>query len=392
VKEKLDFCFKSHNMQPEINALDYHPSFMSSPGDEEEDAAWFRPVWETDDEPTPPGRVPSRAGRYVPPDYTHPLLSPLAQAQDAVARLEARLDVADDAVASGLRARAAYREAAGLLAFSHVWIHPRDLALRDANLTGSYFAALRDNRLGAELPSTSAHGHDFDVAPSDILVNRALRLAGRWRRLAEIQSWKPIADCVALRETLDGIASKPLRDGECDEWMAGDFMREQGPALIRAGHGAREWMNRGPAVESLPADGIFLAACLWRQSGFGRSIALPFWLAPEAHLNRLAPRIGLDWMTSFLGCVAHAAKVVLADLLRLQDSAAKGRRLSFTARSKMPAAIELLVREPVMTAAGLARRLDITHQAAIALLRQLVEAGLVQEATGRAAWRVFVLA
>jgi predicted transcriptional regulator len=57
----------------------------------------------------------------------------------------------------------------------------------------------------------------------------------------------------------------------------------------------------------------------------------------------------------------------------------------------MPAALELLVREPVMTAAGLARRLDITPQAALALLRQLVEAGLIREATGRAAWRVFVL-
>ena len=151
-------------------------------------------------------------------------------------------------------------------------------------------------------------------------------------------------------------------------------------------------MNRAPGTEPLAADAIFLAACLWRQSGFGRSIALPFWLAPEAHLNRLAPRIGLEWMASFLACVAHAAKAVLADLYRLQETAAKARRLSFTARSKMPAAIELLVREPVMTAAGLARRLDISPQAALALLRQLVEAGLIREATGRAAWRVFVLA
>ena len=147
-----------------------------------------------------------------------------------------------------------------------------------------------------------------------------------------------------------------------------------------------------PANEPLAADALFLAACLWRQSGFGRSIALPFWLAPEAHLNRLAPRIGLDWMASFLTCVAHAAKAVLADLLRLQDTAEKARRLSFTARSKMPAAIELLLREPVMTAADLARRLDITPQASLALLRQLVDGGLVREATGRAAWRVFVLA
>ena len=230
MKETLDFCFKAHNLGPKINLLASQGHFMSSVDDEEEDAAWFRPVWETEDEPTPPGRPPGRAGAaYAPPNYTHPLLSPLALAQDAVARLEARLDAADEAVAFGLRARAAYREAAGLLAFSHVWIHPRDLALRDANLTGSYFAAFRDNRLGAELPATSAQGHDFEEAPSDILVHRALRVAGHWRRLAEISNWKPLADAVAMRGALDGIVGKPLRDDECDEWLTASFIRGRKP-------------------------------------------------------------------------------------------------------------------------------------------------------------------
>jgi DNA-binding MarR family transcriptional regulator len=43
-----------------------------------------------------------------------------------------------------------------------------------------------------------------------------------------------------------------------------------------------------------------------------------------------------------------------------------------------------------MTARGLAERLDVTPQAALGLLRQLLEAGLVREATGRASWRAFV--
>src|SRR5690242_7271959 len=73
---------------------------------------------------------------------THPLLIPLADAVDAVARLEASIaGAASQAVAEGLRARIAYREAVGWLAHAHTWIHPRDLALRDAGLTGSYTVA-----------------------------------------------------------------------------------------------------------------------------------------------------------------------------------------------------------------------------------------------------------
>src|SRR3984893_16233160 len=83
---------------------------------EEDDEFWFRPVWETEDEATlePPG--PPRARKpAAEPDYNHPLLSPLARAQDAVARLEARTEAASEAVAEGLRARMAYLEAAGWL-------------------------------------------------------------------------------------------------------------------------------------------------------------------------------------------------------------------------------------------------------------------------------------
>src|SRR6516164_6622324 len=112
--------------------------------DEEED--WFRPVWETEDELDPPGHPrPRRPPRE--PDYHHPLLTPLARAQDALARLEARAEMASDAVAEGLRARMSYLEAAGWLRCAHVWIHPRDLALRDNVLTGSYAAAMASDRL-----------------------------------------------------------------------------------------------------------------------------------------------------------------------------------------------------------------------------------------------------
>ena len=115
------------------------------PGDpEEDDENWFRPVWETEDDASlePPGARRARQP-VAEPDYRHPLLAALARAQDAAARLETSAENASGAIAEGLRARMAYREAAGWLSQAHVWIHPHDLALRDRGLTGSFGAAFR---------------------------------------------------------------------------------------------------------------------------------------------------------------------------------------------------------------------------------------------------------
>jgi hypothetical protein len=362
---------------------------MGSGDEDDEEAWWIKPVWETEDEIEPPGNPRSRQAVRE-PDYTHPLLGPLARAQDAVARLEARAEAATPGVAEGLRARLAFREAAGWLAYSHVWIHPRDLALRDAGLTGSYGPAANAGRLEAELPATTAAGSDFEVGPSDRAVDQALRLAASWRRLAEFRTWTPLADAAALRDALQflGCVGAPIADIE--NWLALIHHLEQGPLLVRAGCAARDWMNRPQVTKPLTQDGIFLAACLWRQGG-GRALTLPFWLASEQRLNRLALRIGLEWMAAFLDCVADAAKAGLADLSRLQMVADKAQSLNRTARSKLPAAFDIVLRAPVMTARGLADRLDVTPQAALALLRQLLEAGMVREATGRASWRAFVV-
>lgn len=362
---------------------------MGSDGEDDEES-WWRPVWETDDETEPPGKPRSRQAVQE-PDYGHPLLGPLARAQDAVARLEARAGAAAPGIAEGLRARLAFREAAGWLAFSHVWIHPRDLALRDAGLTGSYGPAAFAGRLEAELPATTAQGSSFEVAPSDHAVDQALRLASLWRRLAELRTWQPLADAAALRETLQFLGCGGATPAEIEDWLALVHLRDQGPALIRAGRAARDWMNRPHVTKPLTQDGIFLAACLWQQSGNSRTIALPFWLAPEQHLNRLALRTGLEWMAAFLDCVAEAAKAGLAELARLQSAADKGQGLARTARSRLPAAFDAVLRMPVVTARGLAERLDVTPQAALGLLRQLGEAGIVREATGRASWRAFVV-
>jgi HTH DNA binding domain len=334
--------------------------------------------------------------RRVPAGETdgHPLLLPLAEAQDAVARLEATAATASPAVIEGLRARVAYREAAGWLAHTHTWIHPRDLALRDAGLTGSYTAAALAGRLEAELPTMTAGGRDPDMEPLDDVVGSALRLARLWRRLAEHRTWRPAGDAPAVRETLGSLGwSVTIDDAAIEEWLDDAVRRpDRGPALIHAGHGARDWMNRQGHTDPLAADGLFLAACIWRDAGFGRDLPLPFWSAPVQLHHRLSLRVGTAWLAGFLACVAAAARAVREDLAGLQRAEASGASLAGTARSHLPRALGHVLRTPVVTARGLAENLSITPQAALRLLRHLTTAGVVREATGRAAWRAFTTA
>ena len=76
--------------------------------------------------------------------------------------------------------------------------------------------------------------------------------------------------------------------------------------------------------------------------------------------------------------------------MRRAESA--GIALARTTRSHLPRALDHVLRSPVVTARGLADSLAVTPQAALGLLRQLVVAGVVREATGRAAWRAFTTA
>lgn len=80
---------------------------------------------------------------------------------------------ASPSVIEGLRARIGFREAAGWLGHSHTWLHPRDLALTDAGLTGAYTAAALSGRLGAELPTMTAQGVKPDVVPFEDAVSAA---------------------------------------------------------------------------------------------------------------------------------------------------------------------------------------------------------------------------
>jgi hypothetical protein len=367
-------------------------------GDPEEDAGfWLRPVWETEDEADlePPG--PPRARKKPPPpDYDHPLLSPLARAQGAVARLEAKTEGASPAVAEGLRAWMSYLEAAGWLRHAYFWISASDLALRDRGVTTSYGAAVHEGRLETVLPATVAQQSDLTkIAPGgaiglDLTANRALSLARLWRRLAELRSWRPLTDIETVQKTLKSLGTGGVEEAIIEDWLGGVYMRERGPDLIRAGRAALDWTNQ-PGVRDRSPDGFFLGACLWHEKNRGAPIPLPFWSAPELHHHRLGIKVGYDWMVEFLECVTAASMIGLRELARLQEAEKKGRAIGSTRRSRLPDAVDTELRSHIVTAASLARQLDVTPQAAWALLRQLEAGGMVREATGRASWRAYVL-
>ena len=232
----------------------------------------------------------------------------------------------------------------------------------------------------------------FEALPSDILVDQTLRLARSWRRLAELRTWRPLADADAVRETLQSLGyGGAAVDAEIEDWAATLHRDESAPLLIRAGQAARDWMNR-PGVAPQSSAGMFFAACLWREKGACRPIPLPFWSAPEPRRQRLELHVGLQWMADFLACVAAAAKTGLDELDRLRRAEEKGRWLTRTARSRLGEALDAGVRAPVVTGRDLAETLGISPQGALGLLGQLTEAGIVREVTGRRGWRAYGLA
>jgi hypothetical protein len=320
-------------------------------------------------------------------DLAHPLLIPLSRAQHSVTRLETAVAAASDAVAEGIRARMAYAEAAGWLAHVSTWIDPNELAVRDSGLRGAYIPALRK----AILKAPAATVDEFEPVSPKRHIAAALRFATQWRRLAEFTTWRPLADVASVRETVDSIAwrSYPILDGDIEEWLTYLGSSEM-PGLILAGVGAREWMNAHVNSEPLELEAMFLAACIWREKGIGRPISQPFWSAASSRHYRLSSAVGMPWLAGFLECVAEAAQSgrhELDKLLRIEQKSAAFKR---TARSHLPTAITAVIRAPVTTASGLARRLGITHQGALGLLRELMQAGIVKEATGRGAWRAFI--
>jgi hypothetical protein len=320
------------------------------------------------------------------------LLLPLARAQDALARLEASTAAASPEVAEGLRARIALREASGWLAHHGVWVHPVDLALREAGLTGSYAAARLGERLPSVLPATAtASGQGPTEAPEDQDVALALTFARLWRRLAESRTWRPLDDAAAFAAAMAPFAEREVGEKFVSMKAQLDETADL-PPLLAAGLVARDWRKAGgEGGDRLSLAGLFAAACLWRaQAGTGDP-GLTVWSAPVQALHRLALRPRAQWLAGFLACVAEAAGQAGRELARLRQARTRAAGIAATARSHVPGAAALVLRHPVITARLLGERLGLSPRAGLGLAGQLVRAGVLREATGRGAWRAWVV-
>lgn len=113
---------------------------------------------------------------------------------------------------------------------------------------------------------------------------------------------------------------------------------------------------------------------------------------PLSRLDALAWKTGLEFQRLYLECVAEAALRGRRELARLLAAEQTAQALPGRAGGHLQAAADAALRSPLVTASSLARTLGVTPRAGLDLIGRLVAAGLLREATGRRAWRAFVVA
>ena len=102
----------------------------------------------------------------------------------------------------------------------------------------------------------------------------------------------------------------------------------------------------------------------------------------------------VGWTAGLLAAAAAVAGRAHAQLRRLQEMERRGLALAdaATARSRLPAAVDAVLRLPVLTPGVLAAHAGVSTRAGLALVDRLVKGGVLREATGRGAWRAYALA
>lgn len=381
------------------------------------------PFWDEMQDETDDLLPPPRARRHLPvDDQATALLAPLAAAQDALARLDARAEAAADSIRIGLIARLALREAAGFLAARHAWVHPLDLALRDLDLAGRFDTASQIGQASVAMPNTLPGQPAIWRATADLpaladgeqSVTQALHLA---RILGALpRRHDPLADPKSAAVVLGPLGARVIDDQRFRAWRddvrgdrSGNGRRHSAPTLpllLAAARDAASWMEAGAVAQPDAVQALVIASLGLARAGGLRVIPLVVWAAwpvigqgetealPRlrgAAARQLTGDDTASWTVSFLAMAAEAARAGLRELARLESIAASGARITADGdrRSRLPDTFEALLAVPALTPKALANRLRISPQAATRLLGILTAAGVAKEITGRRSFRAF---
>ena len=412
-------------------------SGFADPDDED---APLRPAWEDTPDETDADRPASRAHRARPrpaaaavprlaPRRRAPaLLGPLCAATDALARLDARAAAAPDAVRDGLHRPHGLRRG-GRLARPRACLgapaRPR-AARRSASPASTALAAVgrRAPRAAADLrrpvrAAATGPTPPFDrLADGDRAVAEALALARLLRRLPGAP-----ADRFATRGrsgrarsarsaagALDADASPPggrahaprRRVSAADPAAGRGGGRPPLPPLLRAARRPHAgWRpaspsRRRPRTPLLAATGLVAArrrsprrvrAGLGGLSGGRLRRSRPRCRALRSDAaDRLVGRRPAGHLAARFPAPGGRERPAGAARTRpaAQAAAEQGRGLTprLDQRSRLPDALEALLRTPVLTPKALAAKLGVAPQTATALLRELQAKRLVREVTG----------
>jgi hypothetical protein len=265
-----------------------------------------------------------------------------------------------------------------------------------------------------------------ELAASDAAMTEALTLARALPRLSGKRAGAAFPHATSVAETMRMLGASPLDPAVFTAWWDAvapqpvvrrhRFGRrhEKGgapplPPLLAAAQVAESWMEAGLTDPPTPAQALLLSAAILSCAGSLRVACLPVWAAypavgfgdraslPTLRSDAADRLVGLGvpiaWPLAFLHLVAESARMGLRELDRLDAAAEKGRALTARAdkRSRLPDAIEALLRHPALTPSALATELRIAPQTATALLRELQARRLVREVTRRGRFRAFAM-
>ncbi|WP_282611241.1 DUF1403 family protein [Pelagibius sp. Alg239-R121] len=304
------------------------------------------------------------------------------EAEEALARLDQAL--ASSALKTAWLRRADFEEAAAALWLEGDLVPLEDLVLDDANTN-------------ARAPS-----HELFQARSILLLRRrlgrqepldALKLDG----LISLQETRDQVDEAAREDTMDLLMQDPdwLAETRLEDWLYILPAFDAFPALPATAVALHAWNHIQPFQQRNETIGRLLAPpLLWRRQKIdGQALCLCVGLKALRWFDR--PVVPLEsWIKVFCRAVTRAAQDGLKRLQELslaQTQLARrleGRRKS----SRLPALAELILEEPLVSAPMVARKLDMSQQAAGTLIEDLVSTGVVRELTGRSRFRAYAIA